>query len=140
MKNPNYYYKWQPSRNGIKVANALELHKEGHRPFYIGMTRINDNAVVDKVRPGEGLFFIDPISGKQQSTSSYNVLTCTSTDSSNGAYQEKSDIDWFSSFGCPVRKQWSFTKWRCACRDEFKDVFVFNGAKWSEETCSYVNE
>ncbi|KAG5667179.1 hypothetical protein PVAND_015174 [Polypedilum vanderplanki] len=79
VKNPSDTYKWQPSRNGVKVVNALELHKEGHRPFYIGMTRINDNIVVGKVRPGDGLFFIDPITGKQQSTSSYEVLTCTSS-------------------------------------------------------------
>ncbi|KAG5667238.1 hypothetical protein PVAND_015228 [Polypedilum vanderplanki] len=138
VKNPSDTYKWQPSRNGVKVVNALELHKEGHRPFYIGMTRINDNVVVGKVRPGDGLFFIDPVTGKQQSTSSYEVLTCTSPDASNGEYEEESDADWFGSFGCPVRKEWSFIKWRCVCRDEFRDVFAFSGAKWNDETCSYV--
>ncbi|KAG5667235.1 hypothetical protein PVAND_015225 [Polypedilum vanderplanki] len=138
VKNPSDTYKWQPSRNGVKVVNALELHKEGHRPFYIGMTRINDNVVVGKVRPGDGLFFIDPVTGKQQSTSSYEVLTCTSPDASNGEYEEESDADWFGSFGCPVRKEWSFIKWRCVCRDEFRGVFAASGAKWNEETCSYV--
>ncbi|KAG5667240.1 hypothetical protein PVAND_015230 [Polypedilum vanderplanki] len=139
VKNPSDTYKWQPSRNGVKVVNALELHKEGHRPFYIGMTRINDNVVVGKVRPGDGLFFIDPVTGKQQSTSSYEVLTCTSPDASNGEYEEESDVDWFGSFGCPVRKEWSFIKWRCVCRDELRGVFAANGAQWNEETCSYVN-
>ncbi|KAG5667258.1 hypothetical protein PVAND_015246 [Polypedilum vanderplanki] len=89
VKNPSDTYKWQPSRIGVKVVNALELHKEGHRPFYIGMTRINDNVVVGKVRPGDGLFFIDPVTGKQQSTSSYEILTCTSPDASNGEYEEE---------------------------------------------------
>ncbi|KAG5667230.1 hypothetical protein PVAND_015221 [Polypedilum vanderplanki] len=138
VKNPSDTYKWQPSRNGVKVVNALELHKEGHRPFYIGMTRINDNVVIGKVRPGDGLFFIDPVTGKQQSTSSYEVLTCTSPDASNGEYEEESDTDWFGSFGCPVRKEWSFIKWRCVCRDEFRGDFAASGAKWNEETCSYV--
>ncbi|KAG5667176.1 hypothetical protein PVAND_015171 [Polypedilum vanderplanki] len=136
VKNPSDTYKWQPSRNGVKVVNALELHKEGHRPFYIGMTRINDNVVVGKVRPADGLFFIDPVTGKQQSTSSYEVLTCTSPDASNSEYEEESDADWFGSFGCPVRKQWNFIKWRCVCRDEFRGVFAFSGAKWNEEICS----
>ncbi|KAG5667239.1 hypothetical protein PVAND_015229 [Polypedilum vanderplanki] len=200
VKNPSDTYKWQPSRNGVKVVNALELHKKGHRPFYIGMTRINDNVVVGKVRPGDGLFFIDPVTGKQQSTSSYEVLTCTSPDASNGEYEEekghrpfyigmtrindnvvvgkvrpgdglffidpvngkqqstssyevltctspdasngeyeeKSDADWFGSFGCPVRKEWNFTERRCVCRDEFRGVFAASGAKWNEETCSYI--
>ncbi|KAG5667178.1 hypothetical protein PVAND_015173 [Polypedilum vanderplanki] len=138
VKNPSDTYKWQPSRNGVKVVNALELHKEGHRPFYIGMTRINDNIVVGKVRPGDGLFFIDPVTGKQQSTSSYEVLTCTSPDASNGEYEEENVADWFGSFGCPIRKEWSFTKWRCVCRDEFRGVFAFSEAKWNEETCSYI--
>ncbi|KAG5667229.1 hypothetical protein PVAND_015220 [Polypedilum vanderplanki] len=102
------------------------------------MTRINDNVVVGKVRPGDGLFFIDPVTGKQQSTSSYEVLTCTSPDASSGEYEEESDADWFGSFGCPVRKQWSFVKWRCVCRDEFRGIFAASGAKWNEETCSYV--
>ncbi|KAG5667234.1 hypothetical protein PVAND_015224 [Polypedilum vanderplanki] len=81
VKNPSDTYKWQPSRNGVKVVNALELHKR-----------------VGKVRPGDGLFFIDPVTGKQQSTSSYEVLTCTSPDASNGEYEEESDADWFGSF------------------------------------------
>ncbi|KAG5667257.1 hypothetical protein PVAND_015245 [Polypedilum vanderplanki] len=138
VKNPSDTYKWQPSRNGVKVVNALELHKEDHRPFYIGMTRIDDNVVIGKVRSGDGLFFIDPVTGKQQSTSSYEVLTCTSPDASNGEYEEESDADWFGSFGCPVRKEWSFIKWRCVCRDEFRGIFAASGAKWNDETCSYV--
>ncbi|KAG5667237.1 hypothetical protein PVAND_015227 [Polypedilum vanderplanki] len=138
VKNPSDTYKWQPSRNGVKVVNALELHKEGHRPFYIGMTRINDNVVVGKVRSGDGLFFIDPVTGKQQSTSSYEVLTCTSPDASNGEYEEESDADWYGSFGCPFRKEWNFTERRCVCRDEFRGVFAASGAKWNEEKCSYI--
>ncbi|KAG5667242.1 hypothetical protein PVAND_015232 [Polypedilum vanderplanki] len=120
VKNPSDTYKWQPSRNGVKIVNALELHKEGHRPFYIGMTRINDNVVVGK------------------STSLYEVLTCTSPDASNGEYEEKNDADWFGSFGYPVRKEWSFTKSRCVCRDEFRGVFAASGAMKNEETCSYA--
>ncbi|KAG5683061.1 hypothetical protein PVAND_012367 [Polypedilum vanderplanki] len=135
VKNLSYSYKWQPSKNGLKVVNALKLHKEGHRPFYIGMTRINDHIVVGEIHPGDGLFFIDPVTGKQQSISFYKVLTCTSPYSSNDEYKE--DANWFKSFGCPIKKQWSFFKWRCVCRDEFRNVFAFNGAKWSEETCSY---
>ncbi|KAG5672141.1 hypothetical protein PVAND_002295 [Polypedilum vanderplanki] len=138
VKNSSYTYKWQPSRNGVKVVNALELQKEGHRPFYIGMTRINDKVLVGKVRPGEGLFFIDQVNGKQQSISSYEVLTCTSPDVSNDEDEEEKDVNWFSSFGCPIRRQWSFTKWRCVCLDEFRGLFAFSGAKWNEETCSYI--
>ncbi|KAG5667267.1 hypothetical protein PVAND_015254 [Polypedilum vanderplanki] len=113
VKNPSDTYKWQPSRNGVKVVNALELHKEGHRPFYIGMTRINDNVVVGKVRPGDGLFFIDPLTGKQQSTSSYEVLTCTSPDAENGEYEEESDEQWYGDYWCPSGKKWSYKNKKC---------------------------
>ncbi|KAG5667263.1 hypothetical protein PVAND_015251 [Polypedilum vanderplanki] len=113
VKNPSDTYKWQPSRNGVKVVNALKLHKEGHRPFYIGMTRINDNVVVGKVRPGDGLFFIDPVTGKQQSTSSYEVLTCTSPDASNGEYEEESDEQWYGEHWCPSGKKWNYKKKKC---------------------------
>jgi hypothetical protein len=139
VKNVNYTYKWVASRSGVKVQNALELHREGHRPFYIGTTKINDDVFVGKVRPGEGLFFVDPVTGGLKSTSSYNVLTCTQPDASLGLYQETSNEDWFGSFGCPVRKSWSFTQWRCVCKDEFRGIFAAAGAQWSEVSCSYVN-
>ncbi|KAG5672871.1 hypothetical protein PVAND_002959 [Polypedilum vanderplanki] len=113
VKNSSYTYKWQPSSDGVKVANALELHKEGYQPFYIGMTRIDDNVVVGKVRPGEGLFFIDPLTEKQQLTSSYEVLTCTSPDSSYGEYEEESDEDWYGDHWCPMGKKWSYEKTKC---------------------------
>jgi hypothetical protein len=136
VKNPNYTYRWVPSRSGVKVENALELHKEGHYPFYIGKIRVNEDMFIGKVKPGEGIFFVGP-NGKQVTISSYSVLTCTSSDASNGVYEEKSDEDWFSTFGCPVRKSWSFKQWRCVCNDEFKHIFVTSGAKWDEATCSY---
>jgi hypothetical protein len=139
VRNASYTYKWLPSRSGVKVPNALELHREGHRPFYIGTTRINDDVFVGKVRPGEGLFFVDPVTGGLKSTSSYNVLTCTQPDTSLGMFQEESDDDWFGSFGCPTRKSWSFTQWRCVCKDEFRGIFSAAGAKWDEATCSYVS-
>lgn len=136
VKNPNYFYKWTASRSGIKVENALEIHKEGHLPFYIGVTQINDNVFIGKVRPGEGLYFVD-INGKQKTTSSYNVLTCTSSEVANDIYEEKDDQSWYGPFGCPIRKMWSFKFWKCVCSDEFKGIFISSGAKWNEDTCSY---
>jgi hypothetical protein len=139
IKNPSDTYKWQSSRSGEKVANALEVHKEGHKPFYIGTTRINDVIYVGKVRPGEGLFFIDA-NGKQKTTGSYDVLTCFSPDAANGVYEEKEDSYWFSEFGCPPRKSWNFKKWRCECKNEFKRTIpAASNAVWNEETCSYIS-
>ena len=136
VKNPNYFYKWTASLNGVKVTNALELHKKGHRPFYIGMTRINNDVFVGKVRPGEGLYFVD-INGQQKTLSSYNVLTCTSSAAASGVYEEESNESWFGSFGCPIRKEWNYKQWRCVCRDDFKGIFTSASGKWNEDTCSY---
>ncbi|KAG5667260.1 hypothetical protein PVAND_015248 [Polypedilum vanderplanki] len=138
VQNPSYTYKWVPSRSGVKVVNALELHKEGHRPFYIGMTRINDNVVVGKVRPGDGLFFIDPVTGKQRSVNSYNVLTCTSPEPKNGVYVEESDDDWYGDFWCPDKKVWNFEESKCVCKQKFRDLEYSGIGKWNNETCSYI--
>ncbi|KAG5667262.1 hypothetical protein PVAND_015250 [Polypedilum vanderplanki] len=116
----------------------LQLHKEGHRPFYIGMTRINDNVVVGKVRPGDGLFFIDPVTGKQQSTSSYEVLTCTSPDASNGEYKEESDADWFGSLDVQLENNGVLSNgvvFVVMNSEVFLQPVEQNGMK---ETCSYV--
>jgi hypothetical protein len=137
LEDMSYIYKWQPSRNGLQVENALVVRKEGHLPFYIGVTKFNFKVVIGKVRPGQGLFFIDG-SGKQRVTSSYNVLTCTSPYASKGVYQIESDKSWFTQFGCPQRKEWNYKQWRCVCKDEWKGLFNLGGGVWSEEKCSYV--
>ncbi|KAG5667347.1 hypothetical protein PVAND_015330 [Polypedilum vanderplanki] len=120
VKNSSYTYKWQPSRDGKKVANALELHKEGRRPFYIAKTRINGNVVIGKVRPGDGLFFINPTTGKQESTGSYEVLTCTSPDPSNGEYEEESDEEWFTEHWCPIGMKWCNEREKCIKLEKHK--------------------
>ncbi|KAG5671369.1 hypothetical protein PVAND_001570 [Polypedilum vanderplanki] len=94
LKNSNNFYKWTPSKYGAKVANALKLQKGGNDPFYIGMTRMLGITVVGKVDPGEGLSFIDPFTNKLKKVSAYSVLTCTSSDISNGIYDESTDVNW----------------------------------------------
>ncbi|KAG5669018.1 hypothetical protein PVAND_016920 [Polypedilum vanderplanki] len=97
VKNSSYNYKWISSTRGEKVKNALILHKEGFSPFYIGMTNINSNLVIGKVLPNKGLLYLDPVSGKSQATDSYNVLTCTSPDPSNGEDNERHHFhSWFN--------------------------------------------
>lgn len=136
VKNSSYVYNFVQSSGGDKVKNALELHVEGNSPFYIGSTRINDNVHVGKVKPGEGLFFVD-MNGKQKVTSSYNVLTCVSSDRSNEIYKERDDESWFDSFGCPKRKEWCYISWKCVCKEEFKGIFAAPNSQWNEDTCSY---
>lgn len=139
VKNSSYNYKWVPSRNGVKVENALEISNEGQRPFYIGITKYNYNVVIGKVRLGEGLYFTN-IDGKQKFLSSYNVLTCTSADAFNKIVSNaKMNENYYSKFGCPVRKIWSFAEWQCVCKDEWKGLIKPISAKWNEETCSYVS-
>ncbi|KAG5673077.1 hypothetical protein PVAND_003152 [Polypedilum vanderplanki] len=84
VKNQKDFYKWQPSRNGEKVKNALKFQ---NNQIYIGMTRINDNTVVGKVHFGKGLSFINPETNLQQFTSSYNVLTCYSAEENEEEFQ-----------------------------------------------------
>ncbi|KAG5676535.1 hypothetical protein PVAND_006361 [Polypedilum vanderplanki] len=137
VKNPNYTYNWIPSSNGMQVKNALEIQKEGNFPFYIGITKINDNIFIGKVKPGEGLFYTD-LNGNLSITSSYQVLTCTQSDSSFGISEDKKDESWLNSFGCSERKEWSFTEWKCVCKEEFKNIFIDESAKWDENFCSYL--
>ncbi|KAG5666147.1 hypothetical protein PVAND_017661, partial [Polypedilum vanderplanki] len=127
-----------PGKETVQVTPVYQVLtcKKGHFPFYIGSTKINDEIFIGKVKPGEGLFFVDS-NGKLSTTSSYEVLTCTQPDSSLGIYEEKKDEDWFGSFGCSKRKVWSFKKWKCICKEEFKNIFVGSGAKWIESSCSY---
>jgi hypothetical protein len=77
VKNPQFTYKWQRSKSGKKIMKAMELQDQGQWPTHIGLARINDHTFIGKVRHGEDLNFIDQ-NGKQRSTSSFKILTCTS--------------------------------------------------------------
>ncbi|KAG5671056.1 hypothetical protein PVAND_001274 [Polypedilum vanderplanki] len=138
VKNTSYTYEWVQSTNGVKVENALEVHKEGHRPFYIGITKYNYKVYIGKVRPGEGLYFIDP-NGKQKVTSSYNVLTCTSPDASSHGHHNEDMKNWYSKFSCPKRMKWDYKSFKCVCDPEWKGLFKSATAKWNDEICSYVS-
>lgn len=118
VKNPNYHYKFVQSRNGVKVHNALGLHREGNQSFYIGIARILENTYVGKVIPGEGLVFIDKNDNRVIITS-YEVLTCTSPDVANGINEKESDENWYGGFWCPAKKIWSYEREKCICQKEF---------------------
>ncbi|KAG5683382.1 hypothetical protein PVAND_012667 [Polypedilum vanderplanki] len=83
VRNVNNTYIWKPSSDGVKVKNAIEFSQTGSHPYYIGIAVIDHNVFIGKVRPGKGLFFID-IDGVKRVADTYAVLTCFSSDSSNG--------------------------------------------------------
>ncbi|KAG5683379.1 hypothetical protein PVAND_012664 [Polypedilum vanderplanki] len=83
VRNVNNTYIWQSSTSGLKVKNAIEFSQTGSHPYYIGISVIDHNVFIGKVLPGKGLFYIDS-NGSKTFTITYSVLTCYSSDSSNG--------------------------------------------------------
>ncbi|KAG5668129.1 hypothetical protein PVAND_016081 [Polypedilum vanderplanki] len=138
VKNVNDTYVWKASGNGVKVSNAIELHPDGHQPSYIGMTNIDHSTYIGKVVPGVGMYYIDA-DGKGHVASSYDVLTCFSSDPSNGVPNQSLFEDWHVVDKCSARQRWAEDVKKCVCKDEFKDVFAAKNSQWNEETCSYVN-
>lgn len=76
MKNQGDNYQWVSSSSGKSIDNAIKNQENGE--FMVGKIQFDDKIYIGAVKAGEGLVFTD-YRGKKQVSVNYEVLTCSSS-------------------------------------------------------------
>lgn len=64
---------WEPSSQGVSVANAISTDRMGHEEIYIGRAPFSSSLTVGRIQPSHRCLYI-PYNGKEHRIEHYEVL------------------------------------------------------------------